>query len=237
LWRLSLSDFDGESSSGAELASGLRYLSADEQARYERATHPGYRSLFLAGRLMIRCLLSEYTGSNPMHWTIETPGAGKPMIPELAADFAFNLSHTDGFLVLLVARATSVGVDVERPARRVDPVKLGRPVFSSFEMAQMEALPEGARHHHFLRRWTMKESFTKALGMGIDANIRRISLDIVADPPLLVEWPDEWPELPKHFLFFRALLNEYLVAGTILSSTPDSDILVQDAAPVLREYL
>ena len=76
--------------------------------------------------------------------------------------FYFNLSHTDGAVVVAVS-AEEVGVDIER----IRPVKPGiaRRFFAPEEAAYVEEAEDG-RLKRFYEIWTKKEAYVKQLGVG-----------------------------------------------------------------------
>ncbi len=78
----------------------------------------------------------------------------------------FNLSHSNDFVMLAISD-TPVGCDIERLHKAI----LSHHVFHPKELARLHSLPEGdTRNREFLRLWTAKEAFLKAIGTGIDAN-------------------------------------------------------------------
>lgn len=90
----------------------------------------------------------------------------------------FNLSHSGDF-VMLVISDTPVGCDIERLHKAI----LSHHVFHPKELAHLRLLPEGdTRNREFLRLWTAKEAFLKAIGTGIDANAS--SYDLSSDEPI-----------------------------------------------------
>ena len=77
----------------------------------------------------------------------------------------FNLSHSGDFVMLAISD-TPVGCDIEHLHKAI----LSHHVFHPQELARLRSLPEGdARNREFLRLWTAKEAFLKAIGTGIDA--------------------------------------------------------------------
>ena len=88
--------------------------------------------------------------------------AGKPSVAN--APF-FNLSHSNDFVMLAVSD-TPVGCDIEKLHKTV----LSHHVFHPNELDALSNLPSGdIQNHEFLRLWTAKEAFLKAIGTGIDA--------------------------------------------------------------------
>lgn len=112
---------------------------------------------------------------HPEYFTVSYNAAGKPSVlyrPDLDSTIStlpvpfFNLSHSNDFVMLAISDAP-VGCDIERLHKAI----LSHHVFHPQELARLLSLPEGdARNHEFLRLWTAKEAFLKAIGTGIDAN-------------------------------------------------------------------
>ena len=59
------------------------------------------------------------------------------------------------------------GVDVEKVRPIPDADGVARSFFSPRETAELESVPEAARHRAFFDGWTRKEAFLKALGDGL----------------------------------------------------------------------
>jgi 4'-phosphopantetheinyl transferase len=80
----------------------------------------------------------------------------------------FNLANTAGLVVCAVSVAHgSIGVDVERIDRTVDFMAVAHRCFSAAEAAAVQALPLAERPRRFFEYWTLKESYVKALGVGL----------------------------------------------------------------------
>ncbi|MFN0101060.1 MAG: 4'-phosphopantetheinyl transferase family protein [Bryobacteraceae bacterium] len=231
LWRLPLAEFE----EGRLLEAGLPLLSGEERERYARALHPRFRALLLAGRLLMRCALSSYGSRGPAEWRIEVGENGKPFVSNSPQGLTVNLSHTEGIAVLLVAVAASVGVDVERPWRILDPLATGRPVFSDREMTMLRQMTdERERRERFYRIWTVKESLVKAVGAGITGDLRHVTFDVSNPSPRLLETVPALAAPADAFFFAKTLPEGFLVSGTIFPFQPVSAILDIDAIAPIR---
>jgi 4'-phosphopantetheinyl transferase len=95
---------------------------------------------------------------------------GKPFVTEPdEAKRPFNVAHTDGLVMCGIGdkQHEMIGVDVERLDRRTDPEIADR-YFSEPEVRYLNTHRCPAeRCNAFLRIWTLKESFIKALGTGL----------------------------------------------------------------------
>ncbi|TFK56063.1 4'-phosphopantetheinyl transferase [Heliocybe sulcata] len=146
----------------------------------------------LIGRLLPRMLLRE-RGVRPELMKFGATEAGKPYITSSGIDppIGFNVSHDSGMVVMAFAEgrcdppAYRIGVDVME-------VKLPpRDTFRGFvhtvgdQLTSLEhrlLLSPGIDPQEALRRfyllWTMKEAYTKALGLGLGFEFRRVEYNV-----------------------------------------------------------
>jgi 4'-phosphopantetheinyl transferase len=162
------------------------WLGADERARADRFRVATSRNQHVVGRGMARRLLAG-DGVPPQRVRFGLQTHGKPYVtaPE-SARRPFNVAHTDGLVLCGVATTQHalLGVDVERLGRRTDP-DLARRYFSPPEVALLDRCvdPE-LRSHLFLRIWTLKEAFIKAIGTGLQTPLRDFAFEnVAADRP------------------------------------------------------
>ena len=145
-------------------------LSDDERARAGRFKFDTHRHRWIAGRGMLRAILSGYVGSAPSSLELQYEAHGKPRLPadDAAPRVHFNLSHSSRLALLAVTVDVPVGVDVERlkPLRDIDAV-----VDRFFSVAERRdfarAQGDEARLEAFYACWTRKEAYLKAIGCGI----------------------------------------------------------------------
>jgi len=145
-------------------------MTSDERSRYKSLRFERDRCLFLATRMLVRIALSRYAPAAPGDWRFAADGTGKPRIahPAVIPALHFNLANTPGLVVCAVSVAHgSIGVDVERIDRTVDTMAVAHRCFSAAEAGAVEALPSAERPRRFFEYWTLKESYVKALGVGL----------------------------------------------------------------------
>jgi len=103
---------------------------------------------------------------------------GKPIIvgPQTLIR-PFNVAHTDGMVLFVDSRSGLVGVDVERISRRTD-VALAERYFAKPEVEYVLDQPDDdSRRRAFLRVWTLKEAFIKAIGTGLSLPLADFAFD------------------------------------------------------------
>jgi 4'-phosphopantetheinyl transferase len=144
------------------------WLPPDERERAARFRVAEARRRFVAGRALLRRALGAALGADPASLVLATGHRGKPELvaPPPPPAIGFNLAHSGRVVVVAVA-GTAVGVDVEilRPIANAE--RLARRFFSAAETAAVLARTGADRDRAFLRVWTQKEAYLKAIGLGV----------------------------------------------------------------------
>lgn len=168
-------------------------LDADENARRDRMAHEGGRRQQLLARAMQREVLSRHEPAiAPREWRFERGTAGRPALAPAFATTGlnFNVAHTAGMVVIAVGRVPRLGVDVEASDKRV-PLPVARRYFSPREVAALDALAPEARPRRFLRLWTLKEAYLKAVGEGLAGGLDRMTFTLGDDASIRFEHDDD----------------------------------------------
>ncbi len=201
-------------------------LAPEERARASRMHFPEDRHQQLIARGMVRSLLSRYVpGMAPADWRFERNEHGKPRIalgaPPPAQGLNFNLAHTEGLVVLAVARELEIGIDVEHSGKRA-PLKVAQRHFSPAEVAALDALPAEQQPLRFQRLWTLKESYLKAIGTGVVGGLGTMTFHFGPDGVRFERAAD--PDAARWAFREIAVPEGYLVALAWLDrSDSDSD--------------
>ena len=181
LWVVDLSGAEGALERAAKL------LDAVECARAQRIVMPVVRDRFVLARAALRTILGHYLQIPPRRVVLREGAAGKPHL-DPPADLAFNLSHTRDLAVLAVTAREQVGVDVELLGRTVASSVMRR-VLDERELALVLAAPAERRDELFLRHWTAKEAYVKALGIGLAAGLRGVGVrEATTTPTIAGAW-------------------------------------------------
>lgn len=159
-------------------------LDLAERERHERLRFERDRDVFLATRVLVRTVLSRYTGTPARALAFEHGPYGKPSIAPGAAagDLEFNASNTRGLVACAVTRGRAIGVDVE--TMRDAPLEIVQHSFAAPEIAALEEMPPGERRRGFFAYWTLKEAFLKAHGMGLSLPLAGFA--VALSPPRLL---------------------------------------------------
>jgi 4'-phosphopantetheinyl transferase len=198
-------------------------LSPDEEARHLRLKFADHRRAFLIARALVRTTLSRYCDVAPAEWRFSANAHGRPEIDGPGTPLRFNLSHTEGAMVCAVALSGDVGVDIEDIEQHETTMQMADRYFAPHEAAALRSLPPLERRRQFVARWTLKEAYLKARGVGLALPM---SIDPERDDDAAA-WRFARPRLtPRHFctIAVRGIAaNELVVRQTVpLVGTSDA---------------
>jgi 4'-phosphopantetheinyl transferase len=194
-----------------------RLLTPDERQRCERFAFERDRRQFLAGRSLLRIVLSKYTTIPPHLWRFRVNDYGKPSIesPAAGTDLWFSVTHTSNVAAVAVAVGFQVGVDAEWVSRSADWKTVAENYFAPEEWGYLRSLPDAEQRTGFFQIWTLKEALLKALGQGlsIPLNAFRFAFPRGQSPSVhfsrsLPNQPDEW----RFWLFTAPPDQQFAVA-------------------------
>jgi 4'-phosphopantetheinyl transferase len=187
LWYVLL---DSITASGLE-AEYRAFLGAEEVTACDRFAFAEGRRQCLVSRVLVRTVLSWYTGDAPAVWEFRSNDYGKPAVVRPAGcPLQFNLSHTTGLVVCAVSLAGDVGIDAEDLTRRAADPSLASNYFAPEEVALLESVPEEERQLRFLQLWTLKEAFIKAKGRGLSIPLKDFAFSFPSGRPPRVAFHD-----------------------------------------------
>jgi 4'-phosphopantetheinyl transferase len=211
VWRASLELTE------AQVDALIPLLAADEQHRADGYCRAELRTAFVAARARLRLLLGQYLRIAPVEVQFVYNVHGRPELsPEMGCErLNFNLSHSGTVVLYAFAWQRQVGVDVERPGRRLEFESIAGRFFSAHETNALTALPESERRAAFFRGWTRKEAFIKATGRGLSYGLGRFDVSLAPHEParlLRADWDDPraWTlrDLPAGLGYAAALAVE-----------------------------
>jgi len=157
-------------------ADGTGILSSDEKQRLGSMQHPLVADRFVLGRVLLRRVLARYLDKDPAALEFRYNANGKPELADPSGPaISFNLSHSASEIVLAVARAAAIGVDLESVDRAAAAHRISQRFFSADEIRHLESLgPKAAGHALML--WSLKESIVKANGETVWDGLAGLSL-------------------------------------------------------------
>lgn len=162
------------------LAEYRSLLSIDELEKQRRFHHSADRHRYLVTRVLARTVLARYTGIPAASLEFTENTYGKPAVSnagERSQSISFNISHTQGLIVLGVAQHNQIGVDIENYSDHEPLFDLADQFFGEKEIADLSNLPSRKRSRRFFELWTLKESYIKARGMGLSIPLDAFSFE------------------------------------------------------------
>ncbi len=171
-------------------------LAVDERARAERFYFQKHREHFIAGRGLLRNILSRYLDREPDRLRFCYNAYGKPSLTEEtgAEGLCFNLSHSHEMALYAVTHGREIGVDIEYFRPNVETEKLAERFFSPREAAVLRALPEQLRKEGFFNCWTRKEAYIKAEGQGMSIPLSTFDVSLMPGEPAALLHTESHPQ-------------------------------------------
>jgi phosphopantetheinyl transferase len=206
----------------------LRLLTGDDWRSLDRIRTPLDRDSAVAARVLLRLGLSKAADRRiePMDWEFARHGQDRPRVADGLPQIHYSVSHTEQMVAVAISSAVNVGVDVESVDR-----ELSDTVMAAFrhreEDASTKALPDTQNIREFIRLWTLKEAYTKMLGVGHELDFK--TLNFTLDPITLTS-PCDPSGSSAHFESIYISAGHALFHVSLAMERPpdfDGDIEVQ----------
>jgi 4'-phosphopantetheinyl transferase len=158
----------------------LERLLGTEAERYRKIAHPRVHRCFIASRVLLRHVAGIAVGAEPEQFEIARHPNGRPYLRGIDG-VEVSISHTGQIVVAGVSRLGAIGVDVEAVARRIHVPEMAERVCSPYEQELLRDLPHAERQDYLIRLWTLKESYSKALGLGLRLSFCTFGFELMPD--------------------------------------------------------
>lgn len=212
-------------------------LDEAERARADRFHFERDRLVYTAAHALLRASLAELTGRAARDWRFSLGAHGKPEALCLPGEPALrvNLSHTRGMAAVALTLGRDVGVDVEWTRRDNQILDIADRFFAPAECAYLDARPRSEAAETFFAFWTLKESYIKAVGMGLALPLDAFAFSL---DPLEIAFDARIADEPRHWRFARFHPGpEHALAVAVRDPRPERlDIAAEavDPAGLLR---
>ncbi|KAG8504065.1 hypothetical protein CXB51_002381 [Gossypium anomalum] len=156
-------------------------LSPCERENVNRMSGDQLKKRALLARALVRTTIARYQTNceiNPRSLKFKKNIYGKPEVEWHKDDnfspppLHFNISHTSSMIACGVTINAPIGIDVEEKQRKLknDIIAFAQRYFSPYEVKLLTSIsdPE-VRRQEFIKLWTLKEAYVKALGKGFSA--------------------------------------------------------------------
>ncbi|XP_058041624.1 L-aminoadipate-semialdehyde dehydrogenase-phosphopantetheinyl transferase isoform X2 [Ahaetulla prasina] len=166
----------------------MRLVQPEEKKRIEQFVFGRDAKAAMAGRLMIRKLIAERLKIPWNKIQLQRTSQGKPVLinalRSTQSNFSFNVSHQGNYTVLAAEPDCQVGIDIMKTTMPgsgsiPDFFKLMKRQFTEEEWRVIKSMKnEWLQLDMFHRHWALKESFVKAIGVGIGFDLQRIEFNV-----------------------------------------------------------
>jgi 4'-phosphopantetheinyl transferase len=153
-------------------------LNAEEQKRGLKFYHDRDYLRFLNRRLHTRVILGSMLEIAPNKLEFDSSSSGRPFVKRRELKLDFNVAHSEDIGILAVSTGGEIGVDLELLMPIPQALEIAKIHFSLSELIAIDSLPITAQSTEFLRLWTCKEAYLKAIGVGLSMSMSQCEVSV-----------------------------------------------------------
>lgn len=198
----------------------LAMASEEKRRRIEKFIHKADAYRTLLADAIVRRQLAEWLQLDAAAITFSSNAYGKPFAVQ-ATGLHFNTTHSERW-VAAVFNENPCGIDVEH-IKSSDPLALAKRYFSRLEYEAIQTSREQVKA--FYTYWSMKESYIKALGLGLSKELASFSVHIGDDGSAAVE---DMGKLSGYRIYPLKLDNEYASAVCLQEGCQMGEVCILD---------
>ena len=149
-------------------------LNLQECLRWDSFHFQKDKDQFLAGRGVLREIISRYLEISANEICFDYTEFGKPYLKEVP--LKFNLAHSENYVLYAFSINNLLGIDVERIKENIDYISIAKETFTKNEYEEFLDFPESEKLLAFYRCWTRKEATIKMIGKGLSFPLKRLQV-------------------------------------------------------------
>ena len=169
----------------------LHALDQEKQSTIRSITNPHVARIYLTSALLARFIIRRMTGLRNDEIIFEKNAYDKPILKGYA-DVHFNMSHSGDWIVGAID-STAIGIDIEK-RDTIHSHKFPLDMLSHQEKLHYDTLTADEKICYFYTVWTAKESYLKASGVGMNAELKNFSMTPESDPSYFIITNTDAPE-------------------------------------------
>ncbi|XP_044261922.1 L-aminoadipate-semialdehyde dehydrogenase-phosphopantetheinyl transferase [Tribolium madens] len=184
-WAFNLSKWEP---SHADMLLATSCVQVEEKERLGKFVFKNDFKASLIGRLLMRKYVNETTGLKYDEIRFGRDEKGKPFLINSPSHISYNVSHQGGYTVLAgCGTGGLLGVDVVKvqfPRGKTlnEYFRTMSRIFSGVEWEKIRSQgSETSQLAMFFRHWCLKESYLKAVGVGVTINLQDVCFKINSD--------------------------------------------------------
>ncbi|UHA76229.1 4'-phosphopantetheinyl transferase superfamily protein [Paenibacillus sp. 481] len=155
----------------------MKLVTAEKRQRIKKYLRLEDAQRSLVADVLARQMLCEQLKASNKDLHFDTNAYGKPILRDVE-HVHFNVSHSGDWVVAAVNHLP-VGIDVEH-IQHID-LGIAERFFSPAESVDLFRQPIKQRQTYFYSIWTLKESYIKAVGMGLSIPLDHFSIRDLGD--------------------------------------------------------
>jgi phosphopantetheinyl transferase len=197
----------------------LQLLTDNDWTALNRIQNAANRNSAIAARVLLRLGLSRSIDRTvaPAEWDFAVTDHQRPIVANGLPQVHFSVSHIDQLAVVAISPSLNIGVDVESVDQHVT-----ENVMAAFchgdEQRSVRGLSDLQRIREFVRLWTLKEAYTKMLGVGHALDFKTIKF--MLDPVNLASTRDAATGPRTQFENFYVSVNHALFHASLAIEEP-----------------
>lgn len=189
-----------------------QFVSEEKRKRAERFRFWNDTKRCVIGEIMVRYAIHNLFNTNAHEIEFELLEYGKPVVKG-HKEWQFNLSHSDQWVICAVGMSP-VGIDVEK--MNIRHMGIANCFYTPNENARIQAfLNDRDRLIEFYKLWTLKESYMKAIGLGLRKGMDTFEFHLEGDKEILFE-NDTYN---RDFSFYSMILDEQYMMSLCYNSS------------------
>ena len=164
-------------------------LDKKEQDKANRFLNPTHTNNYIIAHAYLRLLLSKYVPTiQPSEWEFSLNAYGKPSLSKVHnINLYFNLSHTHHTMAIIFNKICECGIDIEEDNTLIIDENICNIVLSEREKLLYHNSQE--KKTIFYKLWTLKEAYSKAVGMGLELPMQTNDFGFIKNLHLFGEHP------------------------------------------------
>lgn len=208
----------------------LKFTGKNKNSRITKLRNWKDAHRVLYADLLIRHIIIAKTGKSNEDISFETNAFFKPFL-NTEKNFFFNLSHSGNWVVCVVDKQ-SVGIDIEE-IKPIDPDVI-IDVLAPQEYDEMNQQEESQKLSSFYSIWTIKESYLKAKGIGLESYLNVINTKKWKNGKIILSLQGK---IQKNIFFHTyALDNDYKMTVCASNKGFPESVIIKDIQTITASF-
>lgn len=225
----------------SEMMLATSCIQAEEKERLAKFIFKEDFKSSLIGRLLMRKFVNEFQGIPYNEIRFCRDEKGKPFLSDKNCNINFNVSHQGDYVVLAgELEHVEMGVDVmknEYAGGKTVPefFRIMNRQFSALEWQSIKnCRSETEQVGMFCRHWALKESYVKAIGVGITTNLQDITFKVntqtLAKDALVTDTKLILKNEVQNWMFEESLLDNHHCVAVAVKRNTSSNLFFKEVS-------